>query len=96
MATVQQEYRSRMKATPQKKTIWIVVHDPPHSDYASDFPDLDHLVEELGRFVREKVVEHRHKSTARWSSGGPQCRVQTGVGVGIRVMTQEWPEVPPS
>ena len=43
MATVQQEYRSRMKATPQKKTIWIVVHDPPHSDYASDFPDLDHL-----------------------------------------------------
>ena len=96
MAAVQSKYRNRAKATPQKKTIWIVVYDPPHSDYAEEFSDLDDLAEELRRFVQERVSEHRNKSNIEWSSGEPYGRVQAGAGVGVRIVTQEWPEVTPS
>ncbi len=92
MAVVQSKYRNRANATPQKMTIWIVVDDPPHSDYAEEFAGLDDLAEELKRLVQEKVSEHRNKSSVKWSSGRPLCRVRVGVGVGIQIMTQEWPK----
>ena len=78
MAIVQREY-SRRSAPPEKKTVWLVVDDPIHSEYDEAFPAVEELKSELMKGIRAILATHRGKSSIRWSDGSPANSVRAGV-----------------
>lgn len=78
MSVVQTSY-SRRKP-PTKKTIWLVVDDPIHSEYdEAAFPSAEDLVEELKQKARQVLSAHADKSSKQWSRQGPANTVRAGM-----------------
>ena len=81
---VQTEYRTSMRPTPAKQSIWIVLDDPPGGD---DAEALEQLKNELVGIVRDTA----RKGIDSSRTPQPNCNVTAGVAETkkLRIFVQE-------
>ena len=69
-----------MPPVPKSQSIWLVVENPPHSEYEPRFPSLDDLKTEMKEALQTIVRAARSEAAnTQFLSGGPSGEVEAGI-----------------